>query len=112
MPEFFCKQFIAKIFTDISHLPEFEKDFKKLSKRYKTLEEDLKNFIKTALNAYHKLKIESHGVFHISDIGILSEGLQGKEIRLSFAQRQGSTIRHQNYLCLNSHVESYEEKAF
>lgn len=70
MPEFFYKQFIAKIFTDISHLPEFEKDLKKLSKRYKTLEEDLKNFIKTALNAYHKLKIESHGVFHISDIGI------------------------------------------
>lgn len=68
----FYKSFIGKIFADISHLPEFERDFKKLTKRFKTLEEDLKIFIKTALNSYHKLQIHSHDIFHISDLGIQS----------------------------------------
>lgn len=72
MPAPFYKSFIGKIFADISHIPEFEKDLKKLSKRFKTLEDDLGNFIKTALNSFHKLKIDFHGIFHISDLGIHS----------------------------------------
>lgn len=72
MSDSFYKSFKGKIFNDISHLPEFEKDMKKLSKRFNTLEEDLRNFIKVALNSYHKLKIDSRGIFHIADLGIQS----------------------------------------
>jgi len=51
-----------KIFREVSHLPEFEKDIIKLLKRFKTLEDDLEIFIKNELNLYHKLKIDNKGV--------------------------------------------------
>ena len=59
-----------KIFREISQLPEFERDFKKLSKKFKTLEEDFENFKNTQLNLYHKLRIDNKGIFSISDLGI------------------------------------------
>jgi len=34
-----------KIFHEVSRLPEFEKDIKKLLKRFKTLEDDLEIFV-------------------------------------------------------------------
>lgn len=60
----------VKIFQKISRLPEFKKDIKRLLKRFKTLEEDLDNFIKTQLNLYHKLKIDIKGVFPIRGLKI------------------------------------------
>lgn len=54
-----------KIFNDIRRLPEFDRDFKKLCKRFRTLEEDLEVFIKTQLNLSHKLNIDNKGVFQI-----------------------------------------------
>jgi mRNA-degrading endonuclease RelE of RelBE toxin-antitoxin system len=59
-----------KIFNDICRLPEFDKDIKKLSKRFRTLEEDLTIFIEKELNLYHKLKIDNKGVVPISGLGI------------------------------------------
>jgi hypothetical protein len=41
-------------------------------KRFSPLEEDLRMFVKVALNAYHKQKIDSNAIFHISDLGIQS----------------------------------------
>lgn len=57
-----------KIFHEISRLPEFEKDMKKLLKRFKTLEGDLKIFIEKQLNLYHKLKLDNKGVSPISGL--------------------------------------------
>lgn len=59
-----------KIFSKISRLPEFDKDIKKLLKKFKTLEDDLKIFIKNQLYLYHKLKIDNKGVFQISGLQI------------------------------------------
>lgn len=59
-----------KMFREISRLPEFEKDMKKLLKRFKTLEDDLEIFIKNELNLYHKLKIDNRGIFQISGLQI------------------------------------------
>lgn len=61
---------MAKIFSNISQLPEFEKDIKKLIKRFKTLEDDLKIFIKVELNLYHKLKKDTKGIFQIPGLNI------------------------------------------
>lgn len=58
------------MFNDLIRLPEFEKDFKKLAKRFKTLDEDFATFIRTQLNLYHHLNIDNGGVFEISDLGI------------------------------------------
>lgn len=54
-----------KIFNEISRLPEFETDLKKLLKRFKTLEDDLKTFIEKQLILYHKLNIDNKGIFQI-----------------------------------------------
>lgn len=59
-----------KIFNEISRLPEFDRDMKRLSKRYKTLEEDLEICIGNELKLCHKLGIETHGTARISDLGI------------------------------------------
>jgi mRNA-degrading endonuclease RelE of RelBE toxin-antitoxin system len=61
---------MGKIFSNLDHLPEFDKDLKKLLKRFKTLEDDLETFIKTELNLYHKLNIDNNGIFEISGLGI------------------------------------------
>lgn len=61
---------MKKIFSEVRRLPEFEKDLKKLSKRFRTLDEDLKVFVDKQLQLYHKLGIDNRGCFRISDIGI------------------------------------------
>jgi mRNA-degrading endonuclease RelE of RelBE toxin-antitoxin system len=45
--------------------PSFAKDLKKLSKRFRTIEEDLKEFIETAVYLYHKLNRNNNGIFHV-----------------------------------------------
>ncbi len=52
-------------------LPEFKRDFKKLLKKFPTLNEDFKTFKNTALKAFHLLGIENVGIFAISGLGIV-----------------------------------------
>jgi len=59
-----------KIFSKILRNPEFEKDMKKLCKRFKTLEDDLRIFIEKELNLYHKLRIDNKGIFPIPNLQI------------------------------------------
>ncbi|MFH1665552.1 MAG: hypothetical protein ABIA77_05350 [Candidatus Omnitrophota bacterium] len=63
---------MKKIFNDIRKLAGFEKDFKKLAKRYKTLEEDIDVFIEKQLKLTHKLGVDNKGVVEISGLGIES----------------------------------------
>lgn len=57
-------------FNQINRLPEFDKDIKKLQKKFRTLEEDLEIFLKTELVLYHKLKKDNKGVFQIPGLNI------------------------------------------
>ena len=68
----FYSEFVGKLFKQITHVPEFEKDLKKLVKRFSSLEDDLRMFVKVALNAFHKQNIDSKALFHVSDLGIRS----------------------------------------
>lgn len=61
---------MTKIFNDIRKLAEFEKDFAKLSKKFKTLKEDLSTFIANQLKLTHKLNIDNKGVVRISSLSI------------------------------------------
>jgi mRNA-degrading endonuclease RelE of RelBE toxin-antitoxin system len=63
------------IFKNVSPLPEFARDVKKLSKKFRTIEDDLKVFIKTALYLYHKLGKDNQGIFPISNLGIDSPSI-------------------------------------
>lgn len=63
---------MKKIFNKVKRLVEFEKDLKKLLKKFRTLEEDLETFVRNQLNLYHKLHIDNKGIFPISDLGIIS----------------------------------------
>lgn len=60
-----------KIFNEVRQLTEFQKDLKRLSKKFRTLEEDLKVFVEKQLNLFHKLNIDNKGLLLISDLGIV-----------------------------------------
>jgi mRNA-degrading endonuclease RelE of RelBE toxin-antitoxin system len=59
-----------KFFNEIQELPEYSKDFKKLSKKFKTLPEDIETFINVQLNSYHKLGADNGGIVRIAGLGI------------------------------------------
>ena len=61
---------MKKIFNEVRKLTEFEKDFKKLKKRFKTLDDDITTFINRQLKLTHKLGIDNKGVVHVSGLGI------------------------------------------
>ena len=50
-------------FRDITYVPEFQRDLKRLLKRFRTLEEDLEVFIAAQLVLYHKQGVDSGGIF-------------------------------------------------
>jgi hypothetical protein len=45
----FYNGFVGTLFKKISHVPEFEKDLKKL-RRFSSIDEDIKTFIKAAMH--------------------------------------------------------------
>jgi len=57
-------------FNKINRLPEFDKDLKKLAKRFRTIEEDLQILIDHGLVAFHKFNIDNGGIFEIEGLGI------------------------------------------
>jgi len=59
-----------KIFNDITELTEYKKDLKKLSKKFRTLPEDIDTFVSTQLKLYHKLNEDNGGIVRIPDLGI------------------------------------------
>jgi mRNA-degrading endonuclease RelE of RelBE toxin-antitoxin system len=62
---------MKKIFSDVRMLAEFEKDLKRLSKKYRTLEDDLETFINTQLNLLHKQGQDNGGCVRIANLGII-----------------------------------------
>lgn len=56
---------MVKIFNEILYLVDFKKDFKKLSKRFRSLPEDLNSFIRHQLQLFHKLNVDNQGIFQI-----------------------------------------------
>jgi hypothetical protein len=75
MAGLFYHAYAGKLFSRISHVREFERDMKKLSKRFGTLHEDLGTFLKVALYAFHRLNIDSGGIVRISDLGFESPSI-------------------------------------
>ena len=87
----FYHEFIGTLFAKIFHVPEFEKDLKKLLKRFSSLEDDLKTFIKAAMHLFHKQKIDSRSIFHISDLGIKSPKIyKGKKFACKALKGKGA----------------------
>lgn len=61
---------MEQIFNDIKHLAEFDNDLKKLSKRYRSLEDDIDVFTGKQLRLYHKLHVDNGGIVQIPGLGI------------------------------------------
>jgi len=57
-------------YCEVKCVSEFNKDMKKLCKRYRTLEGDLETFLNTQIILYHIQGIDNKGVVQISDLGI------------------------------------------
>jgi hypothetical protein len=56
------------VFEQIKRFPPFQKDLKKLLKRFHTLEDDLKIFISTQLKLFHKIKKDNDGIKQITGL--------------------------------------------
>jgi mRNA-degrading endonuclease RelE of RelBE toxin-antitoxin system len=83
---------MAKTFNDIRRLKEFEKDFKKLSKRFKTLGDDLNVFIDKQLKLYHKLGVDNNGIIPIAGLGISSPKIyKAKKFACKSLKGRGAT---------------------
>lgn len=54
----------------IEYSADFQKDLKKLKKRFRTLDSDLQNFIKVQIKLFHELKLDNQGIVEISGLGI------------------------------------------
>ena len=61
---------MGKIFKDEILLPEFERDLKQLTKKFRSLPGDLDVFITYSLNSFHKLQQMQDGIEHIAGLGI------------------------------------------
>lgn len=61
---------MKKIFREVRRISEFDKDFKRLKKRFKTLDDDIETFITKQLKLTHKLGIDNKGVVPIPELGI------------------------------------------
>ena len=57
-------------FKETSRLPEFEKETRRLLKKFKTIEDDLEIFIEKQLFLYHKLKVDNKGIFQITGLPV------------------------------------------
>ncbi|MFH1150522.1 MAG: hypothetical protein V1748_08610 [Actinomycetota bacterium] len=56
-------------FGDVQRAAGFERDLKKLIKRFRTLEEDLATLINSGLFAFHRLDIDAGGIFRLTGLG-------------------------------------------
>ena len=54
--------------SEIARLPEFERDLKRLGKRFRTLEEDLATLVRVQIIPFHKLGIDNKGVFQLTGL--------------------------------------------
>jgi hypothetical protein len=63
------KKGIRVPFREVTRVGEFERDFKRLLKKFNTLEEDLNTMVRAQLGAFHKLGIDTGGVFRIDGLG-------------------------------------------
>lgn len=55
---------------EVDRLPEFDKDIKKLKKKYRTLEKDLDRFLLAQVYMHHIEKHEVKGLYPIAGLGI------------------------------------------
>lgn len=55
-------------FREIRRLPPFERDIKKLGKRFRTLEEDLAMLIRAQIGLFHKLEIDNKGIVRLAGL--------------------------------------------
>ena len=56
-------------FREVRRLPDFERDLKKLLKRFRSLEEDLSNFIDTELKLFHKQNTNTGWIVRLQNLG-------------------------------------------
>jgi mRNA-degrading endonuclease RelE of RelBE toxin-antitoxin system len=61
---------MTRMTIKIDFLPGFEKDLKRLKKKYRSLDSDIETFIESSLRPCHELKEEQVGIFQIPGLKI------------------------------------------
>ena len=58
------------VFKRVTNLPEFDRDMKKLRKRFPTLPDALDVFINTPLKLFHRMELNTADIRRIAGLGI------------------------------------------
>ncbi|MCX5973301.1 MAG: hypothetical protein NTU59_01240 [Coprothermobacterota bacterium] len=66
---------MGRVFREVQKTPEFERDIKKLSKRFPTLEEDLQILIGSSFELSHHLQIDNGGIEAIAGMQVGSPAI-------------------------------------
>jgi mRNA-degrading endonuclease RelE of RelBE toxin-antitoxin system len=66
---------MMKGFMRIEYRPEFLKDLKRLGRKFRTIDDDLRIFIDTQLFLFHKLNVDNKGVFRIQGLETTSPAI-------------------------------------
>jgi hypothetical protein len=64
-----ASEITAPSFREIIRSPAFERDLKKLSKRFRSLEKDLEIFQKVQLVLFHKQGLDNGGIVRVEGLG-------------------------------------------
>lgn len=59
---------MGTIFRSGTRREEFDRDLKKLLRRFRSLEDDLSTLVRTQLSIYHKLNVDNGGVFRLTGL--------------------------------------------
>jgi mRNA-degrading endonuclease RelE of RelBE toxin-antitoxin system len=57
------------MFAKVVKTNAFRRDLKKLAKRFPTIADDLETFVRACLLPYHKMNIDNHGIFPLTELG-------------------------------------------
>ncbi len=90
-------------FQKIIQTDSFQKDLKKLLKKYHTLNEDLESLINSQLILLHKFKIDNHGIYPIEGLGFENPKCYVvKNFACKALKGKGMRSGHSTNLCLLS----------
>lgn len=59
---------MGTVFKRVVRREEFDRDLKRLLRRFRSLEEDLATLVRTQLNIYHKLHVDNGGIFRLTGL--------------------------------------------
>jgi hypothetical protein len=80
-------------FAVVERRPEFERDLKALKKKYRSLDEDIKTLIKSALHPFHHLGLDTGHIERMTEVQTSENVVMFKVVRMACRSLKGTGSR-------------------